>query len=420
GGSGWGWVRGRAGELTRTVVAGPGCLLDLVELAAPEPRELVLPWHFQGTPVLESAGEWEPAEFDHPFLEEVRRDRARAAGPRVLEVRRKDAGSSLRIWLLAPGAELLLARGPGLPSESELVPFVALRARTGSCRWITLLDLEPSDSSRAVTGLAADSDTITVTTRSGPVHYRLTDLEAEVSGPGSRVRLTGIRSRPAPARRLFEPRPEPEATAFAPRIEAAPALDGTLDGFDTEAPLVLDSESQYRRSEEPYDPERLAAEAWVNWDGDALYLAVAVRKPELVIRDPGCQPLGLDNEPEDVNADGLQVYLRHEEWRFGLLVNPAPAPAGALYARTIVCESSGFDGRWARTPDGYLITLALTLPWLGKCWSGTRLGFDLLVNEMRPGRVRRAGQLVWSGGDGWIYLRGDRHDPAAFGVLELG
>ena len=41
------------------------------------------------------------------------------------------------------------------------------------------------------------------------------------------------------------------------------------------------------------------------------------------------------------------------------------------------------------------------------------------MNRMRPGRERRAGQLVWSGGGGWVYLRGDRQDPARFGVLEL-
>jgi hypothetical protein len=47
------------------------------------------------------------------------------------------------------------------------------------------------------------------------------------------------------------------------------------------------------------------------------------------------------------------------------------------------------------------------------------VGFDLLVNRREPGRERRSGQLVWSGGGGWVYLRGDRQDPASFGVLEL-
>jgi hypothetical protein len=27
--------------------------------------------------------------------------------------------------------------------------------------------------------------------------------------------------------------------------------------------------------------------------------------------------------------------------------------------------------------------------------------------------------LVWSGGGGWVYLRGDRQPETAFGILEL-
>jgi hypothetical protein len=38
---------------------------------------------------------------------------------------------------------------------------------------------------------------------------------------------------------------------------------------------------------------------------------------------------------------------------------------------------------------------------------------------MYADRVRRAGQLVWSGGNGWVYLQGDRQDPDRMGVLEL-
>jgi len=65
------------------------------------------------------------------------------------------------------------------------------------------------------------------------------------------------------------------------------------------------------------------------------------------------------------------------------------------------------------------MTLALAVPgWPPAPTEGeTRL--DLVVNEMRPGRLRRAGQLVWSGGGGWVYLRGDRQDPARFGLLTL-
>ncbi len=46
------------------------------------------------------------------------------------------------------------------------------------------------------------------------------------------------------------------------------------------------------------------------------------------------------------------------------------------------------------------------------------LTFDLVVNERPPRRERRRGQLVLSGGGGFGYLRGDRHDPVApFGLL---
>ena len=41
------------------------------------------------------------------------------------------------------------------------------------------------------------------------------------------------------------------------------------------------------------------------------------------------------------------------------------------------------------------------------------LGLDVLVNETAPDRERRRGQLVLSGARGeFVYLRGDRHDPA--------
>ncbi len=76
------------------------------------------------------------------------------------------------------------------------------------------------------------------------------------------------------------------------------------------------------------------------------------------------------------------------------------------------------DGSWEHTADGYRITAAFALPgWEHVLAVGDTIGFDLLVNEMRPGRQRRAGQLVWACDGGWVWLRGDRHDPARFGEL---
>jgi hypothetical protein len=77
------------------------------------------------------------------------------------------------------------------------------------------------------------------------------------------------------------------------------------------------------------------------------------------------------------------------------------------------------QGSWQRTPTGYRVTVAIEWPEWHRAHIGGRVRFDLLVNEMEPGRERRSGQLVWSGGNGWVYLWGDRQDPGRFGVLEL-
>jgi hypothetical protein len=77
------------------------------------------------------------------------------------------------------------------------------------------------------------------------------------------------------------------------------------------------------------------------------------------------------------------------------------------------------QGSWQRTESGYRLTLAVSLPeWQPR--TGDRIGFDVLINRAETERLRRAGQLVWSGGGGWVYLRGDRQDPASFGILEPG
>ena len=211
----------------------------------------------------------------------------------------------------------------------------------------------------------------------------------------------------------------PDAHASAPRLADPPALDGTLDGFDLGEPMLLEGEHQYRRSEEPYDPERFRAEAWANWDGEALYLGIAVSKPELIFRDPGAAPLELDNEPEDIHSDGVQVYLRPGADTQGIIA--VPLADGTVTIRGVTEESRELDatGRWSPIEDGYLLTLRLVHPELALRAPGTRIGFELVVNEMQPGRLRRAGQLAWSGGGGWVYLRGDRIHHSELGLLEL-
>ena len=70
------------------------------------------------------------------------------------------------------------------------------------------------------------------------------------------------------------------------------------------------------------------------------------------------------------------------------------------------------------TDSGYRVTLRLR-PATWEPVPDQLVDFDVIVNEMQPDRERRAGQLVWSGGGGWVWLRGDRHDPARLGQIHL-
>ncbi|MGH7593686.1 MAG: hypothetical protein ACRELE_07535, partial [Gemmatimonadales bacterium] len=150
------------------------------------------------------------------------------------------------------------------------------------------------------------------------------------------------------------------------------------------------------------------------------YLAVDVVKDRLVLRADDAPPLALDNEPDDINADGIQVYFRGVDHRIhGWLIRPTPDDRLLIRPIGGTAPDAGVAGAWQRTARGYAISVKLPCPQLAQRRRHERLEFDLFVNEMRAGRLRRAGQLVWSGGPGWVYLRGDRHDHTPLGQLEL-
>jgi hypothetical protein len=160
----------------------------------------------------------------------------------------------------------------------------------------------------------------------------------------------------------------------------------------------------------------------VGWDAGVLYVGVEVRKPELVLRDAAAPPLRLDNEPDDIHADGIQVYLRPapDQPVYGFLVVPSGDDGSIRVRRTsgTAGDAGMVGGAWQPTDGGYTISLGIALPeWEPR--PGQEIGFDLLVNRIEPGRERRSGQLVWSGGGGWVFLRGDRQDASALGRLEL-
>jgi heparinase II/III-like protein/alginate lyase len=422
---GWGWARAvwPAGSVTRALVAGPEYLLDVVDLAGSEDHVLELPWHLAGRGDVTTPGAWEDGDVQggDGFVDRARRFVPRSSGPLVIE--HAEGGARLTAHLVFDG-QLLRAEAPGRPGTGSREPFYVARVRGRNLRLVAVL--EPWREAARVRGVRVAGDVIEVETAAGTDRHRDQGRTWEIERAGETVQLAGARPPEEPFAPIIEiDRPLP-TQGVAVRLDDPPALDGTLDGFDTGEPLHLDVEDQYRRSEEGYSPEDISAVAYVNWDDAALYAAVEVAKPELCLRAPGAPPLLLDNEPDDIHSDGVQVYIGGDggpgtgEGYTGYLV--VPEEGGRLRVRTVSDaggDPAGVRGVWRRTDTGYRVTLALAWPEGVLRHAGAQLRFDLLVNEMAPGRERRAGQLVWSGGNGWVWLCGDRQDPRRLGVLDL-
>jgi Heparinase II/III-like protein len=416
----WSWARGTYGSLSRTLVSGPRYLLDLVQLSAEEEHLLELPWHIQGTVEIAPAGGWTADELSDEFVSSVER-LADSSGDTVVLRARAGGSVGVTLHLHLGGAELLRAVGPGRPEQAERSTFYLVRTGGRNARLISVL--EPTDGPPFVRSVSVQGDLIQVEYAEGRDAHASTVDGWEVEAAAGVVRLGGARRAPVIAKPLIARDRPLVAHGVAVHALEPPSLDGTPEGFAPSEPMVLDYEDQYRRSEEPYPgAEELSATVLANWDEAALYLAIDVVKPEVLVRASDAPPLRLENEPEDIHADGVQVYLRPDPEGpvYGFLVVLADEDGALRVHPTTGCAGAleMVAGAWQRTDAGYSMTLRIGVPgWQGR--GGVRIPFDLLVNEMRSGRLRRAGQLVWSGGGGWVYLRGDRQSATALGMLEL-
>jgi hypothetical protein len=426
----WAWVRGRYEGMVRTVVCGPHYILDVVEYDGMDAHVMELPWHLGGTSQPGAAGMWRPGELVGDNVSGVEELQCESDDPLVLESRAGGAG--LRAMFAFDGT-ILRASAPGKPPRGDKTEFFVLRSTGAKIRMVTVLaHVTEGRAARSggVQSLRVSGDTIEVEleTGAGSDRHRVTDAGWLVEGAEGSVALQGRREQ-APDMRSINDFEQPLATLTSvPFVSESPPVDGSLDGFDTSSPLELDHDDQYRRSEEPYPgPDAFAAMGHVNWNGDGLYMAVDVRKDELCFRPPDAPPLRLDNEVDDIHSDGIQVYVQQdgEHEVFGLLAIPETTDGesgGPVRVRRIggaPALRDEVDGAWHETPEGYRVTLRITPPWWESVLGADRIRFDVLVNEMLSGRLRRAGQLVWSGGGGWVWLRGDRQDPRRFGLLEL-
>jgi hypothetical protein len=154
----------------------------------------------------------------------------------------------------------------------------------------------------------------------------------------------------------------------------------------------------------------------VAWDRSLCFRFI-VTKPDLAIRAASAPDPALDNEPADIHSDGVQCYVGRDRWS-GYLVVPE-VDGGTVRVRPVAGtagHASLVRGQSRRRPGGYEVLVCCdTGAALGR---GDRVRFTAVVNEMHPGRERRAGQLALSGG-GWVYLRGDRESPDTAFLAEI-
>jgi hypothetical protein len=181
-------------------------------------------------------------------------------------------------------------------------------------------------------------------------------------------------------------------------------------------------ERHYRRSEESWEEAgRPSAEVTLSADGVELRVVAEVRLGRPTTFVPRGAENPLDNERPEVNGDGVQLHLRAGGGPpLAWLVVPEAAPEARVIATTPAAGAVALRAAWRPTAGGYALDLAVDRAALAAAGVGRDACADVIVNEMPPGRERRRGQLVLGGAEGgFVYLQGDRHDPARCVPLAL-
>ncbi|UCD23987.1 MAG: heparinase II/III family protein [Gemmatimonadota bacterium] len=411
----WAWCRavadgllGPGTSVTRTVVVGPDCIIDQVEISASDDVSVDLPIH--------------PIEADHLASElQPRLEPVDVAG--LGEVSKVSLAGDLR--LVAGNTDLVLgARGGesiycieelGPPDDqfADGVPLSFLvRRASGSGTWLQCYLPNSDKAARVVHQNGSviiehgdgSEDRIALTKRG----CRVVDRD------GDKHHLAAVRERPV--------KPKPPVMRRrrlrCPIVEPMPSLSSWRELVPQDALINL-GKSHYRRSEEPYGARgAFRAQASVFVSGTHLCFVCDVSKPELHFRLPDTPDPRLDNETPDIHSDGLQCYIGLDEW-CGFLVVPVPesdvirvSPVAGTPADC--CKVSGW---WEPTKKGYRVLVAVDVGHSLKL--GDEFPVNLVVNEMYADRARRMGQLVLSGGGGWVYLRGDREPSGSAVIAEV-
>jgi hypothetical protein len=322
----------------------------------------------------------------------------------VVHVRHRDL-RDVEGWV-APStrAEWWRAVGPGPPGSAER-PLSLLRVAA---------------SSGSITSVWSWGGAVTgVTVRDGLLIVRRGDDERhEHARRGDDWSVTlhsgGARSSIDLAGRRRVRVPAPATATSAHRVTAPQPLRIRAG----HVPLGFElGEKAYRRSEDSWEeagqPRAVVA---LSATRQNLVIEVSIEKPEMVLRAPDAADPALDNEHPDIHSDGVQLYIAARGWdrpAAWLAVPEHPEPRARIRVVDGARRNIPLVAGWSSEPRGYAMRFEVPLDALGADRE-VPVALDLIVNEMATGRMRRRGQLVLSGGGGWIYLQGDRQSPARF------
>ena len=391
---GWAWCRGTAKETlgrgskaSRTLIVGSAFVLDMIEVETDGAQEVSLPVHLDG-PIHASEG--------------LLRLEAEGGEGRALLAARK-------------GEQLTVEEGLGRPSSSF--------APGGSTTYVMRRALGSGFWAQAYCSASHHLDALEVTETEVRVvcdglEHRITfsNQVARIVTPSRKVRLEGARPVPATATKSSHQVVRPSLSL--------PISDASLQPerwTSTVPPQYIRKlrADHYRRSESAYLPgHSIRARATIVGTPRSIEFAVDVEKRDLVFRRSDAIDRELDNERPDIHSDGVQCFVGRDGWA-GYLAIPDP-DSRSVRTMALGRHASGIeavDGTWALTERGYAMVVRCELSRPLERFE--LFPVDLVINEMYPDRERRAGQLVLSGGGGWVYLRGDRESPDHALVAEV-
>ncbi|MFN8574890.1 MAG: heparinase II/III family protein [Gemmatimonadaceae bacterium] len=379
-------------------------VVDTVEWTADRSIRLELPIHVVGD--ITGVARWMPSalrggatpEDGFSYLSEGEQ------GDDVAPMIRVQGAGGVVAHLDVAGCELFRATAPGPPGR-EPRPFLLLRAVGRSGRLRGVWTWQPRQE------VVTFEDAVSIAAIGQSYHVRTVSdgWQIEVRRGGSVRQLN-----PVVRRRHPESRPPRKAPPTWPIL-----LRSNVNGREARFEL---GETSYRRSELPWR-EAGAPQATVQLRATDEHFVIDVRVAKA---SPWFAPAAvenpLDNEHPDINSDGLQLYIGTQEamasW---LLVPESDTRTMRVTPRSAPAERIPLQADAHLSHDGWETHLSIRRSDLAN-QGRSPFAFNLVVNESPgpPIRERRRGQLVLSGSPHeWIYLRGDREDPARALTLML-